>query len=37
MNVTLVTPADRVSAREFDWPPSDEVAFQRELPDIRVR
>jgi len=23
-------------AREFDWPPSDEVGFQRELPDLRV-
>jgi dimethylamine/trimethylamine dehydrogenase len=22
-------------AREFDWPPTDEVAFQRELPDMR--
>jgi hypothetical protein len=24
-------------AREFDWPPSDEAAFQRELTDIRMR
>jgi dimethylamine/trimethylamine dehydrogenase len=24
-------------AREFDWPPGDEVAFLRELPDLRVR
>jgi dimethylamine/trimethylamine dehydrogenase len=23
-------------AREFDWPPTDEAAFQRELPDLRV-
>jgi dimethylamine/trimethylamine dehydrogenase len=24
-------------AREFDWPPTDEAAFQRELTDIRMR
>jgi dimethylamine/trimethylamine dehydrogenase len=24
-------------ARGFDWPTSDEAAFERELPDIRVR
>jgi dimethylamine/trimethylamine dehydrogenase len=23
-------------AREFDWPPTDEAAFQRELPDLRA-
>jgi dimethylamine/trimethylamine dehydrogenase len=24
-------------AREFDWPPTDEAPFQRELPDLRAR
>jgi len=36
-DVTPVTPADRVAAREFDWQPSDRVVFQRELPGTRVR